>query len=182
MCKSQSNLQRVVSPWAVRAYLYVCRCIGKRFVISLPKIWYWMQYVTRNTDLSHLECDIVTLFTGWISSSVVASRQKRGVRDFCRPANSYEQVFIRTATSRAPYSSSFFYTLLFASSYMIKEGITKSLLDIPSLHNANNDSWRYLNVIARTPHSPKARCRLADSRLYRLQPSLLSLNTVRYNY
>jgi hypothetical protein len=72
MCRSQGNLQRAVSPWAVCGYLYVCmsRCIGMRFVIPLRKIRYWIQHVTRNTDVSHLERNIVTLFMGWISSSL----------------------------------------------------------------------------------------------------------------
>jgi hypothetical protein len=72
---------------------------------------------SKHGPIAFLECNIVTLFTGWIIGFVSLSRQKRVVIDFCRPAMSYEQVFIRTTTSRAPYSSSSFYTLLFASPY-----------------------------------------------------------------
>jgi hypothetical protein len=136
--------------------------------------------VSKHGPIAFSDCNIVIFLQDELSVLFVASRQKRGVRDFCRPAISNEQVFIVQPTQghpTVPPPFTHFYSLLL----VIKEEITKSLLDIPSLHNANNDVWRYLNVIARTPHSPKARCRLADSRLCRLQPSVLSLYTVRYN-
>jgi hypothetical protein len=47
---------------------------------------------------------------------------------------------------------------------MIKEGITKNLLDVPPLHNANNDIWRYLKVILASPtlRKPDVGWRTAD--------------------
>jgi len=69
MCKSQGDLQRVVSPRAVCVYLYVRRYTGMRFFFSYPCAKYGTECSRRFETQTYriLKCNIVTFLRDELS-------------------------------------------------------------------------------------------------------------------